>query len=44
MSSRLRWGNDCAAGFRTGSWIKLHLTDTGSVDLVFNVDLAADGT
>jgi len=30
-------GTDCATGFQTGNRFKLQLTDTGSVDLVFDV-------
>ncbi len=37
-------GTDCATGYQTGNRFKLQLTETGAVDLVFNVDPAAAGT
>lgn len=37
-------GADCANGFQTGNRFKLQLTDTGAVDLVFNIDPADAGT
>jgi len=35
--------NECATGFRTGNRFKMQLTDTGSVDLVFDVASVAPG-
>jgi hypothetical protein len=37
-------GSDCATGFQTGNRFKLQLTDTGAVDLVFNINPADPGT
>jgi hypothetical protein len=37
-------GTDCATGFQTGNRFKLQLTDTGAVDLVFNINPDVDGT
>lgn len=37
-------GTDCATGFQTGNRFKLQLTDTGAVDLVFNVNPDVAGT
>jgi hypothetical protein len=37
-------GSDCATGFQTGNRFKLQLTDTGAVDLVFNINPDDPGT
>lgn len=37
-------GTECATGFQTGNRFKLQLTDTGAIDLVFDVDPTAAGT